>query len=246
VSGRTLASGRRLRARLTTPRALDPGTRASLHALLAESVCGTTRAGFERDLDEKDWVLLLEEREDGALAGFSTQQRLTVRVDGERVAALFSGDTIVRRPYWGEPTLARAWARLAFDVAAAEQPARTFWFLVCSGYRSYRFLPVFFQSFHPRRGLPAPLDVRRILEAFARSKYAHEYDPASGVVRLRAPSPLRPGIAGVIGERLRDPDVAFFARANPGHARGDELACLAEISAENLTPAGRRMLRSCA
>jgi hypothetical protein len=29
---------------------------------------------------------------------------------------------------------------------------------------------------------------------------------------------------------------------NPGHANGDELACLTEISRSNLTPAGERMV----
>ena len=43
-------------------------------------------------------------------------------------------------------------------------------------------------------------------------------------------------------ERLRDPQVAFFARMNPGHARGDELACLTELSRANLTRAGQRMV----
>jgi hypothetical protein len=30
---------------------------------------------------------------------------------------------------------------------------------------------------------------------------------------------------------------------NPGHADGDELVCLAELSDANLTAAGRRMVR---
>jgi hypothetical protein len=36
--------------------------------------------------------------------------------------------------------------------------------------------------------------------------------------------------------------VSHFLRCNPGHARGDELACLAEIATDNLTAAGRRIL----
>ena len=93
--------------------------------------------------------MLLEERESGQPAGFSTQKRLFLSVDGEPLAALFSGDTIVRPQFWGEPTLARAWARLAFDFAEAERPLRAFWFLICSGYKTYRFLPVFFRASPP-------------------------------------------------------------------------------------------------
>jgi hypothetical protein len=54
---------------------------------------------------------------------------------------------------------------------------------------------------------------------------------------------VRAGIADVTGRQLADPDVAFFLEANPGHAMGDELACLAEISERNLTPAALRAMR---
>ena len=32
-----------------------------------------------------------------------------------------------------------------------------------------------------------------------------------------------------------------FAALNPGHVRGDELACVTELTPQNLTSAGRRM-----
>jgi hypothetical protein len=41
---------------------------------------------------------------------------------------------------------------------------------------------------------------------------------------------------------MDDPHVACFAARNPGHARGDELACLCELTESNLTRAGRRMV----
>jgi hypothetical protein len=36
--------------------------------------------------------------------------------------------------------------------------------------------------------------------------------------------------------------VAFFDSRNPGHARGDELACITGVSRSNVTRAGARML----
>ena len=86
-----------------------------------------------------------------------------------------------------------------------------------------------------------PPDVQAMLDTFAVAKFGSEYDPASGVVRLRHATPLREGVADLTAERLRDPLVAFFAERNPGHARGDELACLTEIARSNLTRAGERM-----
>ena len=42
--------------------------------------------------------------------------------------------------------------------------------------------------------------------------------------------------------RLRDPHVRYFAELNPGHARGDELCCIAPLTRENFTLAAQRVI----
>jgi hypothetical protein len=84
--------------------------------------------------------------------------------------------------------------------------------------------------------------MRRILDALAMAKFGAAYDATRGVVRLPGATPLRHGVAEITPRRLRDPHVAFFVAANPGHARGDELACLVRVTPDNVTRAGRRML----
>jgi hypothetical protein len=41
-----------------------------------------------------------------------------------------------------------------------------------------------------------------------------------------------------------DAHVQYFLQRNPGHAEGDELACLTELDDANLNAAGRRMVRA--
>jgi hypothetical protein len=162
------------------------------------------------------------------------------------VVAFFSGDTVVERAYWGGTELPRRFARHVFALADAERRAApgaaVYWFLICSGYKTYRFLPVFFREFFPTHRRPTPASARRILDTLATHKFRAAYDAPAGVVRPRPAPRLRPGVAEVGPELLRNPDVAFFVAANPGYAAGDELACLAELRPENLTRAGRRML----
>jgi hypothetical protein len=90
--------------------------------------------------------------------------------------------------------------------------------------------------------VPTPPHVRCLLDTLGTQRFADEYLPDRGIVRFRQPTPLRRGVAELTGERLRDPRIAFFARMNPGHAVGDELACIAELSRANLTRAGLRMI----
>lgn len=234
------ASGR-LEGRVLRRQNLPWQTRRQMWGLLTEHFANAERRRFDRDLDEKEWVVLLEDSDSGRLRGFSTIQRIETRLGGGPAVAYYSGDTIVQQGFWGERLLPALWSRHVFGLAAAE-PTPAYWFLISSGYKTYRFLPVFFRDFYPRWDRPTPPQVKRLLDAFGTLKFPGEYDPAAGVVRFAEPAPLRPGVADLTAGRLADPHVAFFAAANPGHGRGDELACLTELSAANVTPAGRRAL----
>lgn len=221
---------------------LSSHERDRMYCLLCDHFSNTSRQRFEADLAEKEWVILLRERRGGAVQGFSTLMRLEEQSGGERVTAFFSGDTIIHRDFWGETVLPRLWSRHVFRLAAAMPERKVYWFLICSGYKTYRFLPVFFREFHPRFDRATPPPLRELMDSLGYRKFPDEYDGASGVVRFREPSPLKEGIADITAKRLADPHVAFFERVNPGHVRGDELVCLTEISPANVTPAGRRMI----
>jgi hypothetical protein len=237
---------RRLTASIVPHTAVTLEERRQMFALLRKHFAGTARERFEADLREKETVILLRDAGSGRIQGFSTLMRMTAQLDRKDIVAFFSGDTIIDREYWGESTLSRAWGQVVFgeaDRIAAERPdTSVYWFLICSGYKTWRFLPVFFREFYPNAARPTPPDVRRLIDTLAARKFGDEYLPAEGVVRFREATPLRSGIADVTDERLRDPQVAFFARVNPGHAAGDELVCLTEIARSNLTRAGLRMI----
>lgn len=226
--------------------ALMPGEREQMYALLEAYFVNVTRTQFEQDLSEKEWVLLVADTSTGHLQGFSTLMLLQTVVTGRPVVAFFSGDTVVDRAYWGETLLSRLWALHVFGLAdriRRNQPeTQVYWFLISSGYKTYRFLSTFFREFYPVYDRPLPLAIRQTRDALALLKFGMAYQPERGVVRLPGATPLRQGVADITEQQLSDPHVAFFVAANPGHVDGDELACLAEIGPANLTPAGRRML----
>lgn len=215
--------------------AVTAAQREEMFALLAQHFEGVTRGQFERDLAEKNWIV--EVRRDGRLLGFSTLLVTEENCDGRALTAIYSGDTIVAPEAWGSPALARTWIA-AVDHLRAQFPDRPcWWLLLTSGFRTYRFLPVFWREFFPRHDAPTPPNARRLLDHLARARYGDRYDAVAGLVRFPHPQKLR----ALPAARMKDAHVAFFHARNPGHAGGDELACLAEISDANLTAAGRRM-----
>jgi hypothetical protein len=213
-----------------------------MYTLLVGYFANVTRPHFEADLAEKESVILLADMASGQIQGFSTLMQLRVTVDGQPLVAFFSGDTIIHHDYWGEAELPRLWGRHVFSLAEAMPQTRAYWFLISSGYKTYRFLPVFFREFYPTYVRPTPPATKRIIDALACAKFPGEYDSGRGIIRFAQAAPLRPGVAEITDRRLKDLHVAFFASANPGHAQGDQLPCLVELTRSNLTAAGWRML----
>jgi len=131
------------------------------------------------------------------------------------------------------------------DQTRKQSPDTLFyWFLISSGYKTWRYLPIFFLDYSPHPELSGSRFDRTVLRTLAAKKFGDRYHPEAGVIRFHRANPLRPGVAEVTEQRLRDPLVEFFIRMNPGHAQGDELACLARISRSNLTRAGLRLLKT--
>ena len=219
--------------------ALTAAEREAMFELLAAHFEGVTREQFARDLAEKNWVLRLTGA--GRLVGFSTVLAYETECAGERLAVIYSGDTIVAPEAWGGTTLARAWIAAVNEVRATLGAGRCVWLLLTSGFRTYRFLPVFWREFWPRWDAPTPPGQQRLLAQLAGERFGAEFDGATGIVRFARPQRLRAGLQEVPDGRREDPHVAFFLARNAGHARGDELVCVTEIAAGNLTAAGRRM-----
>jgi hypothetical protein len=222
--------------------AVTPQERDAMFALMDEHYVNVQRPQFDADLANKRWVILVHDPA-GRLRGFSTQTVREADVAGRPVKALFSGDTIIHRDCWGDRALSQAWGRLALTLIDAHGGDEWYWFLISQGYKTYRFLPLFFREFYPRYDHPMPAAVKAVIDALAQQRYPGAYDAGSGVIRATATQyRLSPGLADVTPERLRDPHVSFFHARNPGHGRGAELCCLAPLTRANFTPAAYRVI----
>lgn len=223
---------------VTSPNDLNGSDRDAMYALMDRVYDGVERDRFESDLAAKDEVILLR-AENGTIGGFSTQHFLHVQVDGRTVRGVFSGDTVIAPEHWGSMVLFQTFARRYI----IERDDPWFWFVISKGHRTYRILPTFFTHYWPNRHEPSPPPAQAIMQTYATALYPDDYDPDTGVLAYRQPKDhLRPGMAGIDEKVLRNPDAAFFAEANPGHARGHDLVCLTVLDPDNLRPRHRERL----
>jgi len=220
---------------------LSTADRTSMIELHARYFSHVRRDRFLADLAEKDWVIWLSDA--GRLAGFSTQRLMTIRHRDRDRFVLFSGDTIVDRAYWGEHELAGAFGHLVLRLMREHGEGDLYWFLITKGYRTYRFLPVFFNRFWPTPSAPDDHGLPDLLTMIARARYGSSFDEARGVIVAAEDSDrLRPEMCDVPPSRRRDAFVTFFLERNPGFASGDELACLAELRRDNLNQHAWRVI----
>ena len=212
-----------------------------LFGLFAEYYTDVDRELFERDLDEKDWVLLLQDGA-GVARGFTTLVVYELELEGRRIRAAFNGNTIIDAEHWGQQELVRAWTRFMAERKAEDPATALYWYLICSGYRTYLYLPLFYREFYPRYDRPTPDFERTLIETLGRRKFPDEY--RDGVIRVaRARECLRTDLAEPPPHKLRKPHVRFFVEANPGYRRGDELACVAEFRLGNIRGFPREIAR---
>jgi hypothetical protein len=211
-----------------------------MYALYAAYYAATAPDRFAADLQAKDYVIELTEC--GELRGFSTLAVLDFYAAGAARRAIYSGDTIIEHRFWGEQALAQAFCRFAGTLHAADPATPLCWFLITKGHRTYRYLSVFAHDFapHPERA-SSPI-AAECIDVLARNRFGTAWKPELGIVRFDEGSRghLDPKWTQPRTTLALRPEVRFFLDRNPGHARGDELCCLTELTALNLRSYARR------
>ncbi len=220
---------------------LSPRELQQMLTLMQSYYEGVHPSEFYSDFSEKHWVITLR-KHSGEVCGFSTQVLLPVPGFSDSLA-LFSGDTIIAEAYRGRNNLAGLWGRLALEQIDLFPDKKLYWFLISKGYKTYRYLSLFFEEYYPKQGVVIPPNYLSVIHRLAEWKFGNRYDAESGIVRATEHGcHLRPDVAPVLNHRLRDPTVTFFVESNPGHTLGDELCCLAPLNRQNFTSVAYRVI----
>ena len=215
----------------------------AMFELYGRYFCNISRRAFADDLAEKNWVIVL--RDGNEIVGFSTLQVLHLAVDAVERVFLFSGDTVVDRAHWHDSTLAGCFGHFMLRLMREWPDVPLDWFLITKGYRTYRFLPVYFKTFYPAHDRQTPPEYARLLRAVAAHKFGAAYDAQAGLIRFGGSKDrLTSEMCAVPPSRRDDPHVRFFLARNPGYTAGDELACIADISRDNLNKYAWRVIQN--
>ena len=148
------------------------------------------------------------------------------------------------REHWRGRNLVQKLGSRTFLAARLRYPLRPiYWFFDTCSYKSYLLLPRNFRTFWPRYERRPREPQAALIDQLATQAYGPAWRPARGVVVRSGQKRLR------ANRRATDPrfgqpnrTLAFFARANPGHADGDMLVCLCPLTASNWLSLARKAL----
>jgi hypothetical protein len=187
---------------------------------------------FQKDLDEKDDVILLLDGQSDSIKGFSTLKSMEVPHKSGKAYGIFSGDTVVDRAYWGQKVLGVAFLKYLFMKKASRPFSPLYWLLISKGYKTYLLMANNFSNHFPRFEQETPKFEQGLIDGFAGMLFGESYKSERGVVEFsESLGQLRPGIADVpTGAAFKNPRIAYFAQQNPDWMDGTELVCLAEMT----------------
>jgi hypothetical protein len=220
---------------------LSEAVRREMASLYLAHYDGSSEALFYRDLSNKDEVLLL--RAAGKLVGFTTLRIFEREWQAKRIRVVYSGDTVVERKHWGQQALAFDWIGRMGTLKRERPDLPLYWLLLVKGHRTFRYLPLFAQTFYPHWSADRE-DLKRLADALALEMFPEDYNPSTGVVEFRqSRGHLKSDIALPTSDDLEKEGVSFFLERNPGYRRGHELVCICEVEIFNMKPLTLRLFQ---
>ncbi len=188
-------------------------------------------AQFKADLLEKDHVILLQDKSDKTIQGFSTLLQVPLNIAGRDVLGVYSGDTVLNKSYWGTAALGITFLKYLWQLKVMNLRKPVYWYLISKGYKTYLLMANNFQTHYPRYEAETPAYYKQVMSAFYAKKFSQSYIADADLIKFNMPScHLRDNVAAIKESHLRLPRVKFFQEKNPNWQNGDELTCIAEMT----------------
>jgi hypothetical protein len=222
----------RLSAKVVRVADLSNTDRERMFRLMTSYYDSVDEAQFVADLSKKDSIILLRDTSNDMICGFSTLVTVNANMAGRKARAVFSGDTVIDKAYWGQRALGKAFLRYLLIEKLKRPFEPLYWLLITKGYKTYLMMANNFAEYYPRFDKSTPVEIKKVMDAFYTTLYAESYDLKTGLIELTGNANyLKSGVAGISEELIEsNPRVAFFQKANPQWHRGVELACIARMT----------------
>ncbi|RZI86755.1 MAG: hypothetical protein EOP38_00190 [Rubrivivax sp.] len=192
---------------------------------------------FLSDIEKKSGAFLIRSKSTHQLVGFSTLAIYQLQLNGKNVKGLFSGDTIIKKEYWGSRSLQVAFTWKVIWEALKNPFTQQYWLLISKGYKTYLLMSRNFQEFYPRKDAGAKdKRLKPLIIDYCEKLFPGRLDHTSMLLDFgEEANRLKSGVAEIDGTlHANEPDVLFFEQCNPSWRLGTELPCIARADLASL------------
>ena len=147
-----------------------------MHELFQENYAFSPLSTFISDMEKKDGVFVVREKETQRIVGFSTLGIYQFKLGGRKAIGLFSGDTILERTYWGSRSLSQAIALKMFWESCKHPFTAQYWTLLSKGYKTYLLITNNFKEFYPNRKGNSP-KLEAMVKEYSEAMFPGKLDP---------------------------------------------------------------------
>ena len=220
----------RLYAKTVSLSHISPSMKDEMFILFSEYYDNIKKEKFLSDLEHKEKVILLRDR-DKILRGFSTIVEITTLVENKTVIGIFTGDTVIHNHFWGGIALTLEFFKNILLTKLKNPSKNVYWFLISKGYKTYLLLANNFKNYYPRHDRPTPAFDKMVIDSFGRKLYGDFYYPSQLLIRSHHQfDRLKKTVAPIDPLMLQaNPKIEFFQNMNPQWEEGTELCCIGKV-----------------
>jgi hypothetical protein len=198
---------------------------------------------FQSDFYKKTGAFIICHPDTGRIVGFSTLMKCDIKAGDKTYHALFSGDTVIEKEFWGTRALQRAMYIYLITEKVKHPTEPVYWMLISKGFKTYLLLANNFFTYYPHfKGKNQRLS--GVVDSYCRQYFGDYYDPASKILNFGNDyQPLKENVAPITEiMRSNNPKIKFFEERNPNWVQGTELPCVGEITWQELAKYAQRFI----
>ncbi|MEO0337925.1 MAG: hypothetical protein AAF242_01800, partial [Bacteroidota bacterium] len=179
-------------------------------------------------------------RVDGKIVGFTGLRINRTSVGDKQYLLIYVGQTIIDRAFRGNALIPRTAVKLLMKYWKDLVRGRIYFWADALTYKAYLVFAKTVHEFYPTYKKPTPKTVKTLLDFVGDEYYAEAYNVATGTIKKN--TVFVNDQSTIIDQHLEtDPDVLFFAQANPEYINGHGLLTITPMHSRNYLV----MLRKC-
>jgi hypothetical protein len=223
---------------------------SQLDNLMIERIFEIMRSSFEGNFEEEIMkqinnsnTKIIYAKMDSTIIGFHFFSVLDSRIYPESVKGIFAGDLAVDidNPKAANFLISSVIKEI-FKSYIDPYNLKWFWFYPIASYCLFKYLFNCHINFYPNPSGVFPDYEKSILDDFASQCFNEYYDPKTLLISYPHPYWVVEKMDFFTERDLRDPRFHFYKKMNPYSAVGKDLACITELSKDNLSQLSLRLL----